>query len=175
MKRNVEKYDYQVLNDAKNILMEIDMPKELYNPRCVMIFCACAQMIDGKSWRHISEEYMSVHDIIKYVNDVFPNKAGLDKKGYQENSRETFRDETLKRWVSAAIIESKAGLAANDRNNGYRFTSAFAALVRTYGSDQWEDSLSAFMETYESYSKKLKQVKSLPKGYDVTCGNITVK
>ena len=55
MKRNVEKYDYQVLNDAKNILMEIDMPKELYNPRCVMIFCACAQMIDGKSWRHISE------------------------------------------------------------------------------------------------------------------------
>lgn len=54
MKRNVEKYDYQVLNDAKNILMEIDMPKELYNPRCVMIFCACAQMIDGKSWRHIS-------------------------------------------------------------------------------------------------------------------------
>lgn len=27
------------------------------------------------------------------------------------------------------------------------------------------------METYESYSKKLKQVKSLPKGYDVTCGN----
>ena len=67
MKRNVEKYDYQVLNDAKNILMEIDMPKELYNPRCVMIFCACAQMIDGKSWRHISEEYMSVHDIIKYV------------------------------------------------------------------------------------------------------------
>ena len=27
----------------------------------------------------------------------------------------------------------------------------------------------------ESYSKKLKQVKSLPKGYDVTCGNITVK
>lgn len=175
MKRNVEKYDYQVLNDAKNILMEIDMPKELYNPRCVMIFCACAQMIDGKSWRHISEEYMSVHDIIKYVNEVFPNKAGLDKKGYQENSRETFRDETLKRWVSAAIIESKAGLAANDRNNGYRFTSAFAALIRTYGSDQWEDSLSAFMETYESYSKKLKQVKSLPKGYDVTCGNITVK
>ena len=175
MKRNVEKYDYQVLNDAKNILMEIDMPKELYNPRCVMIFCACAQMIDGKSWRHISEEYMSVHDIIKYVNEVFPNKAGLDKKGYQENSRETFRDETLKRWVSAAIIESKAGLAANDRNNGYRFTSAFAALIRTYGSDQWEDSLSAFMETYESYSKKLKQVKSLPKGYDVICGNITVK
>ena len=31
------------------------------------------------------------------------------------------------------------------------------------------------METYESYSKKLKKVKSLPKGYDVTCGNITVK
>lgn len=46
MKRNVEKYDYQVLNDAKNILMEIDMPKELYNPRCVMIFCACAQMVN---------------------------------------------------------------------------------------------------------------------------------
>ena len=82
MKRNVEKYDYQVLNDAKNILMEIDMPKELYNPRCVMIFCACAQMIDGKSWRHISEEYMSVHDIIKYVNEVFPNKAGLVFPGF---------------------------------------------------------------------------------------------
>lgn len=37
MKRNIEKYDYRVLNDAKNILMDIDMPKELYNPRRVMI------------------------------------------------------------------------------------------------------------------------------------------
>ena len=39
MKRNVEKYDYQVLNDAKNILMEIDMPKE--SKVCYDILCMC--------------------------------------------------------------------------------------------------------------------------------------
>lgn len=51
----------------------------------------------------------------------------MDKKGYQENSRETFRDETLKRWVSATIIESKAGLAANDRDS---FISTYEEMER---------------------------------------------
>lgn len=174
MKRYIEKYDYEILNEAKDILQAIDLPSELYNPRCVMIFCACAQMADKKSWRYASEEYMTVHEIIQYVNEYFPNKAGLDYKGYQENSRETFRDETLKRWMNASIVESKAGLSSNDRNNSYRFTSAFAALIRTYGTPQWTDTLKAFLETYESYSKKLKQVKNLTKGYGVRCGNVEV-
>ena len=152
------------------------MPDKLCTPRCVMVFAAFAEMkASDTKWRNVSEAYQGTHFLREFINTQFPNKAGLDTTGYAENSRETIRKDTIKPWISAGILEAKPGLATNDKGNGYRFTSAFAALVRTYGSDQWEDSLSAFMETYESYSKKLKQVKSLPKGYDVTCGNITVK
>lgn len=176
MKRNVDNYKYQCLNDARDILIAIDMPKELYNPRCVMVFAACAKMNDRKSWTHISEDYIGTHAIIHYINENFPNKAGLDKKGYQENSRETIRDDTLKKWVSASIMESKSGLASNDKNNSYRFTSAFAALVRTFKTDQWTDALNQFMQNYESYSEKLKQVKELPQGYSVKCnGGLNIK
>ena len=172
IKRNVEQYAYPCLNDARDILRAIGMPETLYNPRCVMTFCACAEVTDEK-WKRLSEAYHTTHDIIGFINEHFPNKAGLDKQGYQPNSRETFRDETLHCWVNAAIMEARPGIPTNSSENGYRFTAEFAALVRTYHTEDWEDQLSAFRATHEDYKTQLKQVKALAKGYPVSFGGQT--
>lgn len=167
MKQNVERYDYQVLNDAADILKSIGMPASLYNPRCVMAFAACAEMTPDKKWRSASENYHGTHDIIVFINTYFPNKASLDKQGYQENSRETFRDETLKKWVSAGIMETRYGLASNSKDNAYRFTAQFAALIRKYGTDEWHDEMERFRLVHPGYEFLLKQVKEFEPGYPV--------
>lgn len=172
VKQKISKYNYNCLNDAKAILTEIGMPETLCNPRCVMTFCACAEM-NTSNWKKISEDYHGTHDIIAFVNTCFPNKAGLDDRGYQENSRETIRDCTLKPWVDAAIMEAKPGIATNDKNNGYRFTAEFAALVRKYGTEEWEDALHAYRETHDAYKTRLKQIKAIDKGYPVTYAGTT--
>lgn len=173
MKQNVEHYEYPVLDDASEILKSIDMPERLRNPRCVMTLAACAEMKPGGKWKYASENYHGTHEIIEFINANFPNKASLDIQGYKENSRETFRDETLKKWVSAGIMEEKPGLATNSKDNAYRFTSKFASLIRKFGSSSWKDALDAFLQTYESYSKILKQARELEPGYPVKIDGFT--
>lgn len=166
MKRNINEFAYSCLNDARDILKSVGMPEKYCNPRCVMVFAACAEMGGASTrWRNASENYHGIHEIIDFVNREFPDKAGLDTSGYQENSRETIRKATLKPFTSAGIMEPKSGLATNDKANSYRFTAKFASLIRTYGTPQWEDSLKAFMEGYTTYAEILKQTKKIEATY----------
>lgn len=175
MKRIVDQFDYVCLNEALDILCCIDMPENLKNPRSVMTLAALAEMQDGKKWRNASEDYHGTHHIVKYINEHFPNKAGLDTVDYAENSRETFRKYNIKPWISAGILEPKAGLSTNDRDNSYRFTSYFAALIRTYGTEQWKEKLSDYMNTHQSYSEYLKQTKSVERNYVTEYNGINIE
>lgn len=165
MKRNVEKYDYDCLNEAREILTGIGMPKNLTNPRSVMTLAALAEMYPGQKWRNASESYHGTHFILEFINNHFPNKAGLDDSSYAENSRETFRKANIKPWISAGLLEAKAGLATNDKDNSYRFSSYFASLIRSYGTDQWEDRLTDYNATHVSYADYLKQTKMVERDY----------
>lgn len=175
MKRNVTSYEYDVLNDIREILVSIGMPSKYYNPRCVLVLAACLEMVPGKKWNSISESYHGTHDIIKFINKNYPNKAGLDDKGYQENSRETIRDDTLKVFVAASMMEEKTGLASNDRNNAYRITSQFASLLRKFKTDLWEEELNIYLQTHKAYSEKLKQVREIEPGYAVDYNGLNLK
>lgn len=167
MKRKVSKYDYARLNDAYEILSNIGMPDTLKNPRSVMTLVALAEMTPEKKWRNASEEYHGTHHIVEFLKTYYPNKAGLDNKPYAENSRETFRKSTIKPWVSAGILEAKAGLATNDKDYSYRFSSYFAALLRSYGTEQWEETLSDYNNTHVSYAEYLKQTKTVERDYKI--------
>lgn len=165
MKRKVDHFDYQCLDEALDILISIEMPTNLTNPRSVMTLAALAEISPNKKWKHASEEYHGTHHIVDFINKHFPNKAGLDSKPYAENSRETFRKENIKPWIAAGILEAKAGLATNDRDNSYRFTSYFASLIRSYGTSQWDERLAEYLESYVSYAQYLKQTKTVERDY----------
>ncbi len=174
MKRKIDKYNYSCLNDAKTILDSIGMPSHLVNPRSVMTLAALAEMYGDKKWRNASEDYHGTHHIVTFINEHYPNKAGLDKTPYAENSRETFRKYNIKPWISAGILEPKAGLATNDKDNSYRFTSYFASLIRTYGTEQWEEKLTEYKENHVTYAEYLKQTKNIERDYITEYGDIKI-
>lgn len=155
MKRKVKCYEYDCLNDALNILKSIGMPDTLTNPRSVMTLAALAEMYPGQKWRNASESYHGTHHIVEFINTHFPNKAGLDTCPYAENSRETFRKDTIKPWISAGILEPKAGLATNDKDNSYRFSSYFAALLRSYNTEQWNERLTSVYRNRPNIIRKV--------------------
>lgn len=176
LRRNVKTYAYTCLNDAYQILCDIGMPESLKNARCVMVFAAFAEMraIDTK-WKNASENYKGTKFIHDFINREFPNKAGLDDKGYAENSREMVRKYTIKPWISAGILEAKPGLATNDKNNSYRFTAHFAALIRFYGTEQWGERLKDYKESHVDYAKYLKQAKKIERDYELDFDGITLR
>lgn len=172
MKRNVEQYDYQELNEVREVLEALGLPKGLINPRCVMAFAAIAEIKHGK-WNKISENYKGTHGIIEYISKNYHNKAGLDKSDYSENSRETFRKYTIYPWITAGILEGKPGLATNAKDNAYRFTSHAAALFRHYGTPEWDEALRTYTELHPKYAEIQKQVKNIDIGYQINYGNLS--
>lgn len=172
MKQNVEHYDYPELNDVKSILMALGMPETLYNPRCVMAFASITEAVSGK-WNRINEGYKGTHDMITYINEHYPNKAGLDSSGYSENSRETFRKYTVYPWIEAGVLEGRPGLSTNDKNNAYRLTSHVAALIRHFGNEDWEEEVESYFKTHKKYIDIQKQVKDMDLGYEVDYGGMT--
>lgn len=176
MKLDIGNYKYSCLNDARDILKSIGMPERLYNPRCVMVLCACAEMTaKDTKWRKASENYHTTKEMIQFINNEFPNKAGLEEKGYAPNSRETVRKATLKPWICAGIVETKPGLSPNDKDFSYRFTSRFAALLRTYNTAEWKENLKDYNETHKSYKDILKQEKEIIRDYVVDYCNIEIE
>lgn len=171
MKRNIDHYDYPELNEIKAVLEAVGMPSRLYNARSVLTLAAITEVSSGK-WSKISENYKSVHDIIVYINEKYPNKAGFDSSGYKENSRESFRDETIHPWIEAGLVEERSGLATNDRNNAYRLTGHAAALLRRFGSNDWAESLDAYLKAHPKYVDMQKQVKNIDPGYEVDYGGL---
>jgi len=168
LKRCINEYTYKILNDAKAILDAVGMPPKLSNSRCVMTLAAFAELSgDNDKWRNASENYHGTHDIRLFINKYFPDKAGSDSKGYAENSRETFRDETIKPWIEAGILEQKPGLSTNDKANAYRFTAHFASLIRKYGTPEWEEALADYKSTAVDYAEYLKQKKNITVDYTV--------
>lgn len=120
-----------------------------------MTLAALAEMYPGQKWRNASESYHGTHHIVEFINTHFPNKAGLDTCPYAENSRETFRKDTIKPWISAGILEPKAGLATNDKDNSYRFSSYFAALLRSYNTEQWNERLTSVYRNRPNIIRKV--------------------
>ena len=171
MKRNIKEYSYQELNEAMAILVALGMPPRLCGARSVLTLAAITEVSSGK-WSKISENFKSIHDIILYINEKYPNKAGFDTSGYKENSRESVRDETIRPWIEAGLVEERSGLATNDRNNAYRLTGHAAALFRRFGTDEWEESLEAYLAVHPKYIDMQKQVKDIDLGYEVDYGGL---
>ncbi len=172
MKQNIERFDYAELNEVKDILDALGLPNTLRNPRCVMAFAAISEAVAGR-WNHVCENYKGTHDIIAYINEHYPNKAGNDTSGYSENSRETFRKYTIYPWIEAGILEGRPGLATNDKNNAYRLTSHLAAVIRKYGSEEWDETIQSYFETHPKYIDIQKQTKNIDLGYEIEYGDIT--
>ena len=102
------------LEEAKEILKEIGMPKSQQSDLCAYTLLALLQLEENEEWKKASNEYIRIHDIMEFIKEKY-NIA------YAENSRETFRKQALHHFRIAAIIEDNEK-PTNSPNYRYRIT-----------------------------------------------------
>ena len=139
------------LTDVK----EIGMPKAQQSDLCAYTLLALLQLEENQKWIKASNEYIRIHDIMEFIKEKY-NIA------YAENSRETFRKQAMHHFRIAALIEDNAK-ATNSPNYRYRITKEALNLIKTYGTNKWEESLQEYLSNHEKlisiYENKRKLTK----------------
>jgi hypothetical protein len=151
---NVEDVEEKV-KQAKEILNLIGMPKQQTSkvPACTLL--ALAGLEPSSDWSMSKNEWIRIHDMIQFLNSTYNQK-------YAENTRETFRKQALQHFIIAGLVENN-GKPTNSPNYRYRLTEEFVALIRVFGTSQWESKLERFKVKHGSLALKYEKKRNFKK------------
>lgn len=140
------------LDEAREFLMNVGMPKAQQADICALSILAMAGMKPDSDWKDATNEWIRIHDIIAFANQHYGTT-------YAENSRETFRKQAMHRFRTAALIEDN-GKATNSPNYRYRITDETLKVLRAWGSNSAEKQIKRFLAYHEKlvdiYASKKK-------------------
>lgn len=140
------------IEEAREFLKTIGMPKAQQADICCYVLLAMAGIKSNTSWNEAANEWMRIHDIIKFISTFYYVR-------YAENSRETIRKQALHRFRTAALIEDN-GKATNSPNYRYRLTEEIILVLRNMQTSAWNVSIKNFLSCHEKlidiYASKKK-------------------
>ena len=142
------------IEETRDFLDHIGMPKAQQADICCYVILAMAGMKPDMQWKEATNEWIRIHDIIQFANSYYGTT-------YAENSRETFRKQALHHFRTAALVEDN-GKATNSPNYRYRLTKETFQLLRVRDTMEWEVSLRRFQHYHQSlvetYASKRKMI-----------------
>ena len=144
------------IDEAKDILEKVGLPRAQTEPVCVYALLCLGNICETNKWEEAKNDWIRIHDILSFTAQQY----GVE---YAENTRETIRKQAMHHFRNAALIEDN-GKATNSPAYRYRLTDEFLKLIKTYGTNEWDDSLSVFSASHEAlidtYSSK-KEMKKM--------------
>lgn len=156
------------IEDAKKILEEFGLPKKQQNERSALTLLALSNLKGKSKWNNakaISMSVMGNKENAKYKG-IMRFIAKHYNKQYAENSRETFRRQTLHQFVQAGIVNhnpENPELPTNSKDNHYRISPEALKVIKTFNSKKWKKEIKDFKENVgtlrDKYNKKREQRK----------------
>ncbi|MFZ1320982.1 MAG: BsuBI/PstI family type II restriction endonuclease [Ignavibacteria bacterium] len=153
------------IKEAKQILFELGLPVAQQNDRSALTLLALCNITKKDNWKDAKQISMSVvgnklnakyEGIMRFISKHY-------RKKYAENSRETFRRQTLHQFVQAGIVEhnpENPKLPTNSKDNHYRISAHTLKVIQKFGSQNWESSIKLFKKNnvslLEKYAKDYK-------------------
>jgi len=156
------------IEEAKQILKALGLPPKQQNERSALILLALCAIKENDIWESAKQVSMSVvgnkdnpkyEGIMRFIS-IFYNRQ------YAENSRETFRRQTLHQFVQAGIVShnpENPDLPTNSKDNHYRLTADALKVIKTFGTDKWESQLKKYKKKIGTLQGKYERQRDLRK------------
>ena len=90
------------INEAIEILHELDFPRAQQNKRSALTLLALLDMKEDTSWSDASSPLLGINEMMDYFNDHFGVR-------YAPNTRETVRRQTVHQFIQAGLIIANPG------------------------------------------------------------------
>lgn len=145
------------IDDAKEILKALGMPKPQQNDRSGYVLLALAGVKEDDSWAEASINSLRIVDMMDFM-------ARYYNKIYKPNSRETIRKETIHQFVEGAIAVSNdddGERATNSPKYSYQLTDETLKVIQSFDTDDWEEKLGEWLEIHETLVEKYAQARKM--------------
>jgi len=156
------------LEDAKQILKVLGLPKKQQNDRSALTLLALCGMKENDNWSEAKPRGMSVvgnkenakyEGIMRFIAEHY-------KKQYAENSRETFRRQTLHQFVQAGVAihnPDNPNLPTNSKDNHYRLSPETLPVIISFGTKRWRKEVENFSKNAGSLRDKYASQREMRK------------
>jgi len=131
------------IDEAKQILKELDLPKQQQNNRSALVLLALLDIKARSAWRSAKASLIGITEMMDYVEREFGVR-------YAPNTRETVRRQTVHQFMQAGLVilnPDEPSRPVNSPDNRYQVDSTFLDLVRSFGTDEWATSLPQFVRS----------------------------
>lgn len=145
------------IDAALRIIIALGLPRAQHNERSALCLLALLDLTPDKAWADAEAPLMGITPMMDWARKHYG-------KDYAPNTRETFRRQTMHQFCAAGIAlynPDKPERAVNSPNAVYQIEPAALALLRTFGTPQWDDNLSVYVAKRETlvakYAKEREQ------------------
>jgi len=145
------------IDEAIGIIAALGFPKAQQNERSALSLLALIQLQEKGSWQKLLEPMLGVRAILDFCRNDY-------KKPYAENSRESFRKETLHQFVAGGLALQNPDDPARSPNSPkwcYQISPEAKALLETFGTKSWESALKKYLATVETLADRYKKARDM--------------
>ena len=142
---------------AQQIIVSLGLPRAQQNERSALCLLALLNLTPGKAWADAENPLVGITPIMDWAREHYG-------KEYAPNTRETFRRQSMHQFCDAGVAlynPDKPDLPVNSPKAVYQIEPAALALLRTFGTPAWHDSLAAYLAERETlvarYAKEREQ------------------
>ena len=135
----------QKIDEALNLLINFGLPKGQQNERSALTLLAILNLKPDGSWQELEQPLMGITPIMEFCRAFYG-------KEYAPNTRETFRRQTMHQFVEAGIAlynPDEPDRPVNSPKACYQISPETFTVILTYGTNQWDQTLSSYLEERE--------------------------
>lgn len=129
------------LEEARQILKAFGFPAAQSNERAARTLLALAQLNETQGWEQATNPMLGVRAIMDWIRTQLDHPVA-------ENTRETYRKETLHQFVNAGFVihnEDDPARPTNSSRNNYRLNPVALDVIQRYGTPQFDDALASYL------------------------------
>ena len=147
------------IDEALSVLRALGLPREQQNERSALALLALLNLPPVDSWATASAPLIGVTPIMEWVETHYERK-------YAPNTRETFRSFTLHQFVDAGLVVAnpdRPDRPVNSPKYCYQIEPEARALLKMFGTGQWDHKLAGYRERCQELKLKYAQLREREK------------
>jgi hypothetical protein len=141
--------------DAYQILVSLGLPRAQQNERSALCLLALLNLTPDKTWAQAENPLIGITPIMDWAREHYG-------KDYAPNTRETIRRQTMHQFVDAGIAlynPDDVIRPVNSPKAVYQIEPATLTLLRSFGTPEWHECLTAYLAERETLTNKYAMVR----------------
>ena len=142
---------------ARAVLKALKAPKAQRNDRSALTLLGMLDLGPAAPWREASAPLRGVTELMGWMASNYGKK-------YAPNTRETIRRSTLHQFVQMGLVllnPDDPSRPTNSPKNVYRIEPGALAILRRYGTDEWDGALATYLASVAGNNRLAEQARSM--------------